>query len=184
MSRFEHGEYVVNDAVDHLGTVRDEAALCVFDDPWARPKRGDAFGVEYPTHSFHRTGVILHQIEQALTDGGWLIADADDWVLPKLIDRISKRWGNVAETYEGGGYRKTGRVTLVSSDGTPDRSTPGESSFYRRSALSVDESADRSAGVASGTSRDERSDSCGVRPVPRVHSFSPRRPAPYQYDTT
>jgi len=126
MGRFEHGEYVINDALDQLGTVRNEAALCVFDDAWARPKRGDAFGVEYPTHSFHRTGVILHEIEQALAGGGWLIADADDWVLPKLIRRLSKRWGNVAETYEGGGYRKTGRVTLISSDGTPDRSTPGE----------------------------------------------------------
>lgn len=42
--RFDHGEYVVNDAVDQLGTVRGEAALCVFDDAWARPKRGDAFG--------------------------------------------------------------------------------------------------------------------------------------------
>lgn len=124
--RFEHGEYVINDAVDHLGAVRDEAALCVFDDAWARPKRGNAFGVKYPTHSFHQTGIILHEIEQVLTDGGWLIADADDWVLPRLIDHLSKQWGNVAETYEGGGYRKTGRVTLVSSDGTPDRSTPGE----------------------------------------------------------
>jgi hypothetical protein len=60
-----------------------------------------------------------------LVDGGWLIADADDWLLPRLINYIREEWGDVAASYKGGGYRRIGGVTFVSKSGDPDRSTPG-----------------------------------------------------------
>lgn len=117
--------YRVGDAVDELRSLPAEsAALIALDDAWARPKRGDAFGVEYPTHGFEETTEILTACREVLKPGGWLIADADDWLLPKLLAYLTEEWGNAAETYKHG-YRKVGGVTLTASSGEPDRSTPG-----------------------------------------------------------
>jgi hypothetical protein len=117
--------YRVGDALAELRSLPSEsAAVVALDDAWARPKRGDAFGVEYPTHGFEETAEILSACRELLKPGGWLIADADDWLLPKLINYLTENWGNAAETYQNG-YRKVGGVTLTSSSGEPDRSTPG-----------------------------------------------------------
>lgn len=102
----------------------DSAALVCLDDAWARPKRGGEFGVEYPTHDFETTTEILAACERVLQPGGWLIADADDWLLPRLTTYLREVWGDAAEDY-GAGFRKVGSVTLLAADGTPDRSTPG-----------------------------------------------------------
>jgi hypothetical protein len=119
-------EYRIGDAHDELASMPDEStAVVCLDDAWARPMRGDAFGVEYPTHDFETTKSILSACREVLKPGGWLIADADDWLLPKLISHLSENWGNAAETYQNG-YRKVGGVTLAAADGTPDRSTPGQ----------------------------------------------------------
>lgn len=119
-------KYVVGDALAQLEDMPAESAAVVcLDDAWARPKRGNAFGVEYPTHPFETTTSILAECKRVLKPGGWLIADADDWLLPKLTHYLTDEWGNAAETYREG-YRKTGRVTLTAADGTPDRSTPGQ----------------------------------------------------------
>jgi hypothetical protein len=119
-------EYRIGDAHDELASMPDEStAVVCLDDAWARPMRGDAFGVEYPTHDFEMTKSILSACREVLNPGGWLIADADDWFLPGILNYLTENWGNAAETYQSG-YRKTGRVTLTAADGTPDRSTPGQ----------------------------------------------------------
>lgn len=130
--------YVLDNAVDILENYENEAAAVFLDDAWARPKRADQFGVEYQTHPFDNqqdigprvdtsttTQDIIDSAYTALEDGGWLIADADDWLLPRLIDYLQREWGDVAKTYTGGGYRKVGGVTYLKSDGTPDQSTAG-----------------------------------------------------------
>lgn len=117
--------YIVGDALGELDSMpEDSAAVVCLDDAWSRPKRGDAFGVEYPTHEFETTTEIVEACRRVLKPGGWLIADADDWLLPRLTTYLREEWGDAAETY-GAGFRKTGRVTLLSADGTPDCSTPG-----------------------------------------------------------
>jgi len=120
-------EYRVGDAERELASMPDgSAAVVALDDAWARPKRGGAFGVEYPTHGFgDGTTTLLDEIHRVLRPGGWLIADADDWLLPKLLAYLTEQWGNAAETYQNG-YRKTGRVTLTAASGEPDKSTPGQ----------------------------------------------------------
>jgi len=124
-TRIPHG-YIVGDALAQLENMPAESAAVVcLDDAWARPKRGNAFGVEYPTHGFGTTTALLDECKRVLKPGGWLIADADDWLLPKLTQNLVDDWGNAAETYRAG-YRKTGRVTLTSADGSPDCSTPGQ----------------------------------------------------------
>ena len=118
-------EYRIGDALGELATLSDDsAALVCLDDAWARPKRGDAFGVSYPTHDFETSVGLIEECRRVLVEGGWLIADADDWLLPRLVNYLREEWGDAAETYEAG-FRKVGGVTLLSSDGTPDRSTPG-----------------------------------------------------------
>ena len=118
--------YRIGDAVDELAKIEEgSAALVALDDAWARPKRGGAFGVEYPTHSFDQTKQILSECRRVLKPGGWLVADADDWLLPELLEYLTTEWGNAAETYENG-YRKVGGVTLTAANGEPDRSTPGQ----------------------------------------------------------
>ena len=117
--------YWVGDALAELRSLDEESAAVVcLDDAWARPKRGDAFGVEYPTHDFETTAEIISACREVLKPGGWLIADADDWLLPRLVNYLRENWGDAAETYQNG-YRKVGGVTLTSSSGEPDRSTPG-----------------------------------------------------------
>lgn len=127
--------YVVGNVGEVLPTIEKKAHIIYLDDAWARPQRGDWYGVEYDTHGFapdndseHNgitTADIIDLCEDALVDGGWLIADADDWLLPRLIDYIRENWGDVAASYKGGGYRRIGGVTFVSQSGDPDCSTPG-----------------------------------------------------------
>lgn len=131
--------YVIGDAVEVLREYQGEASAIFLDDAWARPERRGQFGVEYDTHPFDENHIprddsidtsvttveILKACKEALAPGGWLIADADDWLLPRLINYLQREWGDVAETYQGGGYRKVGGVTYLSSDGEPDKSTAG-----------------------------------------------------------
>jgi hypothetical protein len=142
MSTYEIGNgrsYVIGDAVETLREYEEEAAIIFLDDAWARPERRGQFGVEYDTHPFDEENIpkddsidtsvttveILKACKDALVPGGWLIADADDWLLPRLVNCLRTTWGDVAETYRGGGYRKVGGVTYVSSNGKPDKSTAG-----------------------------------------------------------
>jgi len=125
-------EYQIGDALDVL---RDEpagsAALIHLDDAWARPKRCGGMGVEYPTHELETSFELVDACWRVLESGGWLIADADDWFKRELEEHLCETYGNVAETYEGGGYRRTGGVTYVKSDGSVDR---GGAGMYLRNA--------------------------------------------------
>lgn len=135
----ERSEYVVGDALEVLKEYENEAAAIFLDDAWARPERRQQFGVEYETHPFSEdqediddhvndditTTEIIDACYDALMEGGWLIADADDWLLPRIVTYLQETWGDVAATYNGGGYRKCGGVTYVTSDGIPDKSTAG-----------------------------------------------------------
>lgn len=131
-------QYVVGDAVDVLSDITDADLICL-DDAWARPLRAQQFGVTYPTHRFEEeetqkasdhsttTVEILDACKAALTDGGWLIADADTWLLPRILRYLEQEWGDVYEDYNGGGIRKTGYVTYIArSTGRPHRGTAGE----------------------------------------------------------
>lgn len=123
------GDYRIGDALAELRSMPNESAAVVcLDDAWARPKRGDEFGVGHPTHSLGENGGtwdILDQCKRVIKPGGWLIADADDWLLPRLLTRLRETWGDAAEDYREG-YRKVGGVTLTTVNGDPDRSTPGQ----------------------------------------------------------
>jgi len=120
------GAYRIGDALAELRSLEEaSAAVVCLDDAWARPKRGDAFGVEYPTHDFETTAAIVDACRDVLKPGGWLIADADDWLLPRLVNHLREEWGDAAASYQNG-FRKVGGVTLTASSGEPDRSTPGQ----------------------------------------------------------
>lgn len=124
----ERGRYYTGDAIevmDHLSKLND-AHLIYLDDAWARPSRNNEFGVEYPTHDMDKTLEIIDTCHELLADGGWLIADADDWLLPRLVDYLREQWGDVAESYEGGGFRRVGSVTYTTKDGRANRRTAGE----------------------------------------------------------
>lgn len=132
-------QYIIGDAVNALENLEDPAAVIHLDDAWARPQRAEQFGVDYLTHRFEEseghpvkdesttTREILDACKEALEPGGWIIADADDWLLPRLLNYFMEDWGDVVQDYEGGGYRRIGGVTYV-TNGTcePDRSTAGE----------------------------------------------------------
>ena len=118
--------YRIGDALAELRSLDDSAAVVCLDDAWARPGRQGAFGVEYPTHDFETTAEIVDVAWDALEVGGWLIADADDWLAPRLETYIREEYGDVSAWYEGGGYRRRGGVTYVDVGGDPDTSTPGQ----------------------------------------------------------
>lgn len=122
--------YVVGDALDVLESLESNvAALCHLDDAWSRPGRQvGEFGVKYPTHGFDETATLLEEIHRVLEPGGWLIADADDWLLPRLLDHLRQEWGDVPSSsrYSGGGYRRVGGVVYVDAVGDADTSTPGQ----------------------------------------------------------
>lgn len=131
--------YLIGNAAEELRNLDSSASIIYLDDAWARPQRAGQFGVTYDTHPFSKSDVdangngesktttveILDACEEALMEGGWLIADADDWLLPRLINYLRENWGDVAADYTGGGYRRVGSVTYLTKDGHPDRSTAG-----------------------------------------------------------
>lgn len=122
----EGGIYRIGDALDELRELPTESAAVVcLDDAWARPGRQGAFGVEYPTHGFETTAELVDVAWEVLQVGGWLIADGDDWLAPRLEDYLREEFGDVTAWYEGGGYRRRGGVTYVDESGEPDTSTPG-----------------------------------------------------------
>jgi hypothetical protein len=135
----EEQKYAIGDAVEELSNLDSPASVICLDDAWARPQRANQFGVTYDTHPFsdnHLDGTdieefetttteIIDACEDALMEGGWLIADADDWLLPRLINYLREEWGEVAASYSGGGYRRVGSVTYLTKDGRVDRSTAG-----------------------------------------------------------
>lgn len=133
-------EYIIGDVRDELQNISD-AALIHLDDAWARPARNDygetPIGVKYPTHDFEITQEVLDLCYESLEDGGWLIMDVDDWLLPRAINYIRETWGDVNDppAYQGGGYRKTGRVVYITADGSPNRS--GTSKYLRQSGYPV-----------------------------------------------
>lgn len=128
-------QYIIGDVEEVLPALDSKADVICLDDAWARPQRANWFGVEYETHDFSpdadsdydgiTTIDILDLCKDLLVDGGWLIADADDWLLPRLINHLREEWGDVAASYDGGGYRRIGGVTFQTKAGEPDKSTPG-----------------------------------------------------------
>ncbi len=136
----DDGEYyVVGDAVDVLTAYRDEAAAVFLDDAWARPDRVQQDGLAYDLHPFdadhvtdeaadevHTTADVIDACREALTDGGWLVADADDWLFPRFVDYLRAEWGDAAADPSGGGFRKLGGVTYLTPDGQPDCETHGD----------------------------------------------------------
>jgi hypothetical protein len=124
-TRPERG-YRIGDAIDELDDLPNGSARLVhLDDAWSRPRRCGGMGVEYPTHELETSFKIVDACWETLEPGGWLIADADDWFKLKLENYLVETYGNVAETYEGGGYRRTGCVTYQRSDGGVDRGGAG-----------------------------------------------------------
>ncbi|MFB6196885.1 MAG: hypothetical protein ABEI52_01270, partial [Halobacteriaceae archaeon] len=105
----EGQQYIVGDVKDVLPGVEPAADVVYLDDAWARPQRANWYGVEYETHQFSPDGAsaddeittteILEICEEILIQGGWLIADADDWLLPRLVNYIRDEWGDVASSY-------------------------------------------------------------------------------------
>jgi hypothetical protein len=123
--------YRVADALETLQSFPTASvSLIHLDDAWARPMRNGQFGVEYPTHSFSEsddhhddhdtsltTSSLIDTVRECLEPGGVLIADVDDWLLPRLWDYIQDTWGE--------SRIRTGQVTELTQDGEPDKSTPG-----------------------------------------------------------
>ena len=129
-------QYVIGDALEVLESMPSKSAAAVhLDDAWARPKRCGNLGVEFDTHGLETTFEIVDACFDVLEEGGWMIADCDDWLLPRLIDYIRETHGDVAASYEGGGYRKIGDVTYVTDDGTVDRRPPGH--YFRNGGYPV-----------------------------------------------
>lgn len=130
-------EYVVGDALSQLEEMPAESAKVVcLDDAWARPKRGGEFGVTYPTHDFEMTTEIIDACWRVLQSDGWLIADADDWLQPQLVEYLSEEYGNIAEDYDADeGYRRVGGVTYVKSNGEPNCGGAGQ--YLRNAGYSV-----------------------------------------------
>lgn len=128
-------EYRIGDALDELATLpAEDAAFIHLDDAWARPKRGGAFGVEYPTHPFEAAdadavagdpGVttaltvvdVLEACRRVLRPKGVLAVDVDDYLLPRVLQYVSAEWGACQHL--------VAHTTLLNSRGDPDCSTPG-----------------------------------------------------------
>ena len=106
------GEYLISDGREVL---KKPAAVACVDLAWARPHRNGVY-VTYPTHSPPELWEFVDATMASLQDGGWAFFDADDWLLPRLIEHLRVTWGDVAKDYSGGGYRRTGAVVY---DGSP-----------------------------------------------------------------
>jgi len=119
-------QYVVGDAIDELASLESGSAKLIhLDDAWARPQRNGEMGVEYDTHALDISFEIIDECWRVLSEDGWLICDADDWFKLKLENYLCEEYENVAETYDGGGYRRTGGVTYLKSDGSVSRGGAG-----------------------------------------------------------
>lgn len=132
--------YVVGDAVEVLAAYTDAAAAVFLDDAWARPGRTQQGGLAYDLHPFDETHAVagddvddsitttelVATAREALVGGGWLMADADDWLAPRLVDHLRTTWGDAAATPQGGGFRAIGGVTYLTDDGAPDCDTHGD----------------------------------------------------------
>jgi hypothetical protein len=107
-------DYILGDA--RKTHVTDAAVACV-DLAWARPQRNGVH-VTYPTYK-PENGLweFVDAVHESLQDGGWAFFDADDWLLPRLIQYLQDSWGDVAATYRGGGYRRTGTVVYEGHPG-------------------------------------------------------------------
>lgn len=93
--------------------IKDNAAIACVDLAWARPHRNGVH-VTYPTHSPPELWEFVDATMNSLENGGWAIFDADDWLLPRLINHLRNTWGDVAKHYSGGGYRRTGSIHYTS----------------------------------------------------------------------
>jgi len=106
-------EYRIADAREPLNK---EASVAAVDLAWARPNRNGVY-VTYPTYA-PDNGLwdFVDAVYESLQPGGWAFFDADDWLLPRLIHYLQEHWGDVASSYQGGGYRRTGTIVF---DGHP-----------------------------------------------------------------
>lgn len=97
--------------------ITQKAAVAAVDLAWARPNRNGVY-VTYPTYS-PENGLwdFVDAVYQSLEPGGWAFFDADDWLLPRLIQYLQETWGDVASTSRGGGYRRTGTVVYQGNPG-------------------------------------------------------------------
>jgi len=121
------GEYRVGDALEELKEIPNGSAQLIhLDDAWSRPMRCNGLGVTYSTHDLETSFEIVDACWDCLAEGGWLVADADDWFIIKLSEYLIENYGFVAETYDGGGYRRIGGVTYQRSDGGVDRGGAGQ----------------------------------------------------------
>lgn len=114
-------EYRIGDCRD---PIEHEAAVAAVDLAWARPHRNGVH-VTYPTYSPPELWQFVDAAFASVVDGGWLLFDADDWLLPRLIDYIRENYGDVAATYSGGGYRRTGTVVYTDHPGAGHYMTNG-----------------------------------------------------------
>jgi hypothetical protein len=107
-------EYRISDARKPL---EEKASVACVDLAWARPQRNGVY-TTYPTYSpdnglWEFVDAVYHSLEE----GGWAFFDADDWLLPRITRYIQETWGDVASTYSGGGYRRTGTVVYEGHSG-------------------------------------------------------------------
>jgi hypothetical protein len=107
-------EYRISDSQT---PITENAAVAAVDLAWARPHRNGVY-VTYPTYA-PNDGLweFVDAVYQSLQPGGWAFFDADDWLLPRLIQYLQENWGDVAATYRGGGYRRTGAVVYEGHPG-------------------------------------------------------------------
>ena len=107
-------EYRIGDSKE---PIKQSAAVAAVDLAWARPQRNDVY-VTYETYSpDNGLWKFVDSVYESLVDGGWAMFDADDWLLPRLIQYLQESWGDVAATYNGGGYRRVGSVVYEGNPG-------------------------------------------------------------------
>jgi len=107
-------EYCIGDS---RTPITEKAAVAAVDLAWARPQRNGVY-VTYPTYA-PDDGLweFVDAVYHSLQPGGWAFFDVDDWLLPRLIQYLQENWGDVAATYQGGGYRRTGTVVYSGHPG-------------------------------------------------------------------
>jgi hypothetical protein len=148
-------EYRIADAREPIDKC---AAVAAVDLAWARPHRNGVY-VTYPTYSPPGLWEFVDAVYDSLLPGGWALFDCDDWLLPRLINYLREDWGDVAATYSGGGYRRTGTVIYDSHPGGGRYFTNGgyhvvfahKGDTDRESAVSSKQIADRPENYDWGT---------------------------------